>query len=54
VKDLPFVTRTALFVLSPGTDPALCAGLSRPGDVACASSWRDRSEDQDRAVDATQ
>ncbi|HEY1532704.1 MAG TPA: hypothetical protein VGF76_01755 [Polyangiaceae bacterium] len=54
VKDLPFVTRTALFVLSPGTDPALCAGVSRSGDVACASSWRDRSEDQDRAIDATQ
>jgi hypothetical protein len=54
VKDLPFVTRTALFVLNPGTDPALCAGLMHTGDVACASSWRDRSEDQDRAVDATQ
>jgi hypothetical protein len=54
VKDLPFVTRTALFVLSPGTDPALCAGLSHSGDIACASSWRDRSEDQDRAVDAEQ
>ncbi len=54
VKDLPFVTRTALFILSPGTDPALCAGLMRSDDVVCASSWRDRSEDQDRAVDATQ
>jgi hypothetical protein len=54
VKDLPFVTRSALFVLSPGTDPALCAGLAHSGDVACASSWRDRSEDQDREVDAKQ
>jgi len=54
VKDLPFVTRTALFVLSPGTDPALCSGLARSGDVACASSWRDRSQAQDRAVDVEQ
>ena len=54
VKDLPFVTRTALFVLGPGTDPALCAGLMRSDDVTCASSWRDRSEAEDHAVDATQ
>jgi len=54
VKDLPFVTRTALFVLSPATNPAFCAGLAHAADLACASSWRDRSEDQDRAVDAAQ
>jgi hypothetical protein len=45
--DLPFVTRSALFVIGPKTDPATCAGLSHSGSVACASSFRDWSERQD-------
>jgi hypothetical protein len=48
-KDLPFVTRSALFVLGPATDVAGCAGLHRSDKLACASSWRDWNEVQDRA-----
>jgi hypothetical protein len=53
-KDLPFVTRSALFVLGPHTDPATCAGLSRPDSISCASSWRDWDERQDRGANAEQ
>ena len=48
-KDLPFVTRSALFVVGPATDSAACAGLTRSDNVACASSWRDWVERQDDA-----
>jgi hypothetical protein len=54
-QDLPFVTRSALFVLGPHTDPARCAGLSRPDELACASSWRDWNEQQEeRSANAEQ
>ena len=46
-KDLPFITRSALFVLGPATNSAACAGLTRSDNVACASSWRDWTERQD-------
>ena len=46
-KDLPFVTRSALFVVGPATSSAACAGLTHADDLACASSFRDWPERQD-------
>ncbi|MEO8900904.1 MAG: hypothetical protein ABI627_05210 [Polyangiaceae bacterium] len=53
-KDLPFVTRTALFVVGPRTDTAACAGTTHAGSPACASSWRDWSELHDDASNTEQ
>ncbi len=45
--DLPFVTRTALFVLGPAPNSPACAGVTRADNVSCASSWRDWTDRQD-------
>ncbi len=50
LADLSFVTRSALLVLGPRTEPARCAGLAVPYGVDCASSWRAWNEQQDRAA----
>jgi hypothetical protein len=50
LADLPFVTRSALLVLGPHTQPARCAGLAIPYEASCASSWRDWNEQQDLAA----
>jgi hypothetical protein len=53
-RDLPFVTRSALFVLGPGSDPAWCAGSVHADDPACATSWRDWADAQRRATNSEQ
>jgi hypothetical protein len=39
-KDLPFLSRTAVLVLGPPYEPAICAGVARDSPD-CAESWAD-------------
>jgi hypothetical protein len=48
-RDLPFITRGALFVVGPRTDPARCAGTAHIDDAPCATSWNDWNADLERA-----
>ncbi len=43
-RDLPFVSKSAIFVLGPPRDPAYCAGPARFGVMGCAATWREWSE----------
>ncbi|MDI1433777.1 hypothetical protein [Polyangium sorediatum] len=39
-KDLPFVSKSTLFVLGPPFDPAYCAGGAHADDRRCALTWK--------------
>jgi hypothetical protein len=40
LRDLPFVSKSTLFVLGPPFDPAYCAGGAHDDDRRCALTWK--------------
>ncbi|MDC0747067.1 hypothetical protein [Polyangium mundeleinium] len=40
LRDLPFVSKSTLFVLGPPPDPAYCAGGAHADDRRCALTWK--------------
>lgn len=42
--DLPFIDKTAVLVLGPPRDPALCAGRKNAAKPECAGTWREWAE----------